>query len=62
MGERITLGGYPHMNPKQRFTFGVTKKQLLLSGNVQAHDTINDKTGESGLSVKNFLSLDFNDL
>jgi len=50
------------MNPKQRFTFGVTKKQLLLSGKVQTHDTINDKTGESGLSVKNFLSLDFNDL
>ena len=38
------------------------KKQLSLSGKVQTHDTINDKTGESGLSVKNFLSLDFNDL
>jgi len=62
MGERITLGGYAHMNPKQEISLTVTKKQLLLSGNVQAHDTINDKTGESGLSVKNFLSLDFNDL
>ena len=62
MGERITRGGYAHMNPKQEFTFGVTKKQLLLYHHVQAHDTINDKTGGSGLSVKNFLSLDFNDL
>jgi hypothetical protein len=62
MGERITLGGYAHMNPKQEISLTVTKKQLSLSGKVQTHDTIKDKTGESGLSIKNFLSLDFNDL
>mgnify|MGYP000551226780 CR=1 FL=1 len=44
------------------FMLKYNKKQLSLSGKVQAHDTINDKTGESSLSVKNFLSLDFNDL